>query len=374
MFVEIDESIDDELFGGVEIAIKFIDELFTAHRLGNLILVLKRAQAVRYRELTELSAASRKTASQISNRLNDYAAAMGSATRRILACSPTVENSYRFDGQIVRVSYRLLALDHLACQKFLLGEGIRDIEIIGFLTNEYYSLNSYPSGYVTYRPLIGGGGSSHQVLEAEQVAPCKGFAVCDRDAVASVPPFKANSTAEKVYECTKRLGLMGDRLGLSEVSPFFGFDITWGRTIENMIGPHVFETYLIANNRKQERKPFAEAFQNFPDLSDLEIIIWRDLNLKEGTGSMTNNLEVLRKEIGSVPMAIVEKLGALSELRFPTDTLDWIRENQTGQRWTSALRASARRDLSISIYCEAIARIALPLLALAAGDASARRS
>lgn len=374
MFVEIDDSIDSDLDEGVDAAVGFMDELFTAHRLGNLILVLKRKQAVRYRELLQLSGSSRKTAGQISNRLNDYTAAMGSATRRILACSPKVENSYRFEGQSVRVFYRLLLLEHLSCQKFLLGEGIRDVDIIGFLTKEYYSLNSYPSGYVTYRPLIGGGGSCHHVLEAEQVTPCKGFVICDRDAVLSVPPFKANSTAEKVYESAKRLGLMGDRLGLSDVSPFFGFDITWGRTIENMIGPHVLDLYFSANGRMHERRKFAHAFQNFPNLSELEMTIWRDLNLKDGTGSMTLNVEALRKEIGTIPMAVVEKLGPLGELKFPPDTLDWIRENQTGQRWTSHLRVSARRDLASSIYREAIARLALPLLTIAAGDASARRS
>ncbi|WP_152524694.1 hypothetical protein [Novosphingobium lindaniclasticum] len=374
MFIEIDESIDHEIDSGCQAAIDLIDLLCTAHRMGNLILALTRPQAVRYRQLPAISDLSRRTASFISLRLNDYIAAMKAASRVIRACSPTVQNNFSFSGKTCQVSYRILSQSHILTQKFLLGEGFRDVSVLRIIASEYYATVSYPSAYVTFRPLIGGGGSCHHALQAETAIPCKGLAICDRDAVSAVPPFKHNTTAEKVAACTDEMSLMTHVLGVSENSPFFGFDVTWGRTIENMIGPNLLDTYFSAMNRPIERQKFTSAFPQFPQLDPAEIVLWRDLNLKDGTPSLHAQLQILRNEIGPITASLTGRLSAISQIALPSDTLDWIIENQVGSRFSRGVSRALRCDLGIPAYRTGVEKFALPLLTLAAGDSSARRS
>ncbi|WP_156317964.1 hypothetical protein [Blastomonas sp. AAP25] len=374
MFIELDPSVDADLSAQTESAIEFVDDLLSAHRNGHLIAVLSRRQALQFSDLGWLSLASRRTASHISKRLNDYTAAMASAARRIVILSPSVQNNFQFDGGVVRTSYRVLSSQHLTCQKFFLAEGRRDIDILTLISDEYYNYYSYPRNYVLFRPLIGGGGSCGQVLETELISPCKGYAVCDRDTTLDVPPFNKNSTGDKLHCAAKNLGLIRDDIGISEVSPFFGFGVTWGRTIENFVGPNLFGLYLSCNMRRAESKAFFQAFANFPNLDDVELSIWRMLNFKDGTRNLQGVLEFLRKNVGSVPPRILQRLEYMSDLKFPGDTLDWIISNQAANRWSRQIRQSVLKDFQYVSYLEGVASFAIPLLTLAAGDASAART
>lgn len=374
MFIQIDKSVDEEVLCGHTGASEFLDDVINAHRLGNLLLVLSRAQLARYRECTTLSHTSRRMLGLLSTRLNDYKAALRSASRSVIVCSPSHENNYRVEGSIAWISYRLLDSHNLHTQKFFLAEGRRDIDLIGMLAEEYYNIVRYPRAYVTFRPLLGGGGALHHVLESETVTPARGFVVCDRDACVAVPPFGHNTTGQKALSSAQQLGLIGDSLGLSDTSPFFGFQVTWGRTIENMVGPHMLESYFVSMNRKAERATITAAFPDFPTLNPSEQLLWRYLNLKGGTPILTEQLTALREAFGSVPAPILARLGPISAAVVPADTIDWLIDNRAARRWTASLKSAIALDLANPTFRQAVEALALPLLTLAAGDGTARRS
>lgn len=374
MFIEIDESVDELIIGNNQPAIDFIDSILTAHRMGNVLLILNRKQVGQYQACDSLSGLSRRTIGLLSTRRNDYKAALRSASRSLLVCAPGKENNISWHGSVVRVSFRILDLHHLMTQKFFLAEGPNDVEVLGFLIDEYLTFLGYPKAYVTYRPLIGGGGTLPHVLAAEAVTPAKGMVICDRDRCDIVPPFTHNTTIQKAVQEAQRQNLIGETLGISDNSPFFGIDVTWGRTIENMVGPNVVDVFLESQGRRAERAIFTAAFDMFPVLTEADRLLWRYLNLKSGTAVLTDQLAALRKELGSVPAAVTGRLDALTKVALPKDLLLWIGENRSAQRWTSALRKAVQDDLQDQDYRHAVEAIALPMLTLAAGDSTARRS
>lgn len=374
MFYELDGSVEEEVIAGHEPAIDFLDAVITSHRMGNVVLVLSKLQTIRFRSLEKLSGISRKTLGLLSTKSNDYRAAMRSCERRVIVVSPTVEQNFRLIDNVVRVSYRLLGLEHLMTQKFFLAEGKRDIGLMDVLASEYLSSVGYPRSYVSFRPLLGGGGALPHVLESELVTPHKGLAVCDRDACGDVPPYGHNTTIKKTMESVCTLGLSDGSFGLSSTSPFFGIEPTWGRSIENLVGPNLLDAYFVARNRRDERSLFLKAFPQFPSLSLGEQIVWRFLNLKSGTTNAIGQITPFLKNITGVDRPSFDTSKGWDVLTIPADTIDWVIENQAAQRWTQALRRAVAIDLTVASFRQAVEAFALPLLTLAAGDSGARRS
>ena len=374
MFSEIDPSLDSKINAGSRPEIDFLDAAISAHKLGNILLVLSRAQSLAYQANINVSNTSKRMLGFLSAKSSDYRAAMRLAHRKIIVCSSEVEPSYRISAGSVRISFRMLDLHHLMTQKSLLTEGKRDVDLLELLCDEYYTAIRYPRSYVAYRPLLGGGGAISHVLQSEEAIPHKGMMVCDRDSCGPSPPFKRNSTAQKAMNAANDLGLANNKLGISEVSPFFGFELTWGRTIENLIGPNALEAFFNAGNRRAERALFVSAFPDFPALDTAELTLWRYINLKTGTPVLTEQLNMLKNSMGAVPAGIAARLRQISAVSIPADAIDWFVANQAAQRWTTALRAGIQSDLSISEFRTAIEIIAIPLRTLAAGDKSARRS
>lgn len=374
MYIEFssrfDELIDDELNDYSN----FFESMATSHRLGYHIILPSLKLLLRINLLDGISDAARATFNLISRRINDYRAA-AERCRRVIVICPTCElQNIVFSGRKALVSSRLLTEEHLMTQKFFLAENIRDVMYLRALLDILYSSEGFPSSYVHFRPLAGGGSTIADVLESETATPHKGYIICDRDTSANPPPYRQGTTAHLAFERAVRLGALGNSIGLSECNPFFAFDNTQGRCVENYLGPHLLDLYFNTLARRTERRPFSSAFPNFPNLSEDEMTIWMLLNLKDGTPVMTETLDQIRTRFGGMPPWVVSRTRSLSALSVPRDAISWVSANAVGSRYAPDISRAVLRDLRSGEYRIGLDRHAALLREIAAGDRDARRS
>lgn len=373
MFYEIDSSLDALIAHPTPAFIDKLDIIFTAHRVGNIIFVPTRDQLKSFDNI-DISNLSKKTARYISTRINDYRAAKAEVSRYISLCDDSVTTNYIIEVGRALVSHNYLDIFHLITQKFFLAEAHRDISFALTLTEAYLDMLRYPTSYVSVRPIQGGGSALCHALSMEQIAPCKGMMMCDRDTVDDPPPLKKNSTSAKAQATAMAMNLIDQSLGISPTSPFFASLLTWGYSIENLVGPHSLECYLSSLNRIAERAAIVSAFPNFPALNQSEWFFWRYLNLKSGTPNLKPVLDRFKKEIGPVPAAITGRLAQLASLSLPADAVDWLVTSYSFGRFRGALRTALQRDLNVPVYQSAVSAIAITAMAVCAGDKSAHRT
>jgi len=373
MFYEIDNSLDPFLATPTADFIDKLDIIFTAHRLGNIILVPSRAQ-IRTLATIGISNLSRKTVDYISFRINDYRAACAAASRVISVCDDSVTTNYIIGSNKSLVSYNYLSIFHLITQKFFLAEAHRDINFALMLSDAYLDELSYPTSYISVRPLQGGGGALCHALGMEQISPCKGVVFCDRDTVSEPPPLKKNSTSDLAQQAAKALNLIDDTIGISPLTPFFASMLTWGYSLENYIGPNSLDAYFSSMNRLNERTAISNAFPTFPILNEADWFFWRHLNFKSGTPNLKPVLDRFKRDIGAVPPVITNRLQHLSSARVSADVVDWLAGSYSSGRWRGIVREAMRRDLRMPPYRDAIAPIAMTAVTMCAGDRAAHRS
>lgn len=206
-------------------------------------------------------------------------------------------------------------------------------------------------------------------MENEDIHPRKGLVICDRDTCAGVPPFAVGTTGERAFQRSRSLGLLNARLGWSDISPLFGFLSTWGRTLENYVGPHVTNLFF-SENRRPELTTFTNAFPHFPRLTNYEWDIWRMVNLKDGTRTWTPVAQWLRSVHGTPPAETLPRLRHYSQIRLPGDVIQWVIENAAGTQHSRRLQAAIKSDLTNGPYNDAIREVAVLLREVAAGDRS----
>lgn len=373
MFYQIDSSLDGAIENGDPELTDFCDEALTSHRMSNIILALSRNQMRLIEGGTAFGALARKTATYISQKSSDYRAAMRQASRVIIVCDDSKTDSFSISGKFAYVNKKLISRNHILSQSFLLCENVEDAKLYNIIIKEALNSTGYPSSYIGMRLAGGGGSTLPQTLKAEQALPLKGMVICDADIVPSPPPFKHNSTAHKAFEAAKEINLCNS-LGMSDCNPLFGLFTTYGPSIENIIGPNLLDSYFQSNGRPEERAKICLAFPSFPELSDLERVIFHVLDLKNGTRVLTNRFDIIREINGSVPPQIANRSNQLTSAVIPRDVIGWINENYLHSRYSGQIKDAIKRDLTNRRYLGMLRPLMQGALDLLAGDTAARRT
>ncbi len=347
----------------------FISDVLQAHRLGIFLVMIPRREIVELLGM-DFSQSSKATLNYISTKLSDYEIAANLSRRVLTVCDHSVEPKYQIVGRNVRISSRLLSLERCVTKAFFLAENLTDIRLIRVLCDTIFKIEPYPSDLICFRPVLGGGSTVADALENEDPVPQKGIVLCDRDKEADVPPFAAGTTGEIAHRRAITLALLSGPLGWSDISPMFGFAATWGRTLENYVGPNLLDYYFSVSTSRNQRKLLTDAFPKFPNLSAEEWWFWCILNLKDGTKppTLAKVLDEFKTRFGIPPKAQLPFLKYYGAVKIPGDTIDWVVNNAADSVHSKKIAQAIERDLRHPEYFEGIRLLATLLREVAAGD------
>jgi len=375
MFVELGESLFPEAASESHQLRAYVERLLSAHHCGNIILLPSRRHILSFKSLG-LGYFSNTVLTYISNRLQEYVAASRLASRILVVHHPSKEANWRFgDAGKIHVSMNVLNSERLHSKAFFLGEHVTDVKLISALADIYLRSLSYPSLFINFRSAMGGGSALAEALAVEEPSPHKGLVVVDRDVATSVPPFRLGTTGRTAFDRATAMNLCDASVGWSKVTPMFAFLATWGRMLENYVGPHLLSAYFDSHNRGLELRLASEAFPNFPNLSEIEMEFWRSINLKDGSNDreMRESVDAVNALFGDIPPNMASRLHAISKLKVPGDVLEWVTENYSVSRHTSNIRRAMNSDIKNDSYKAGLETLANNLLTVAAGDRSALR-
>jgi len=194
--------------------------------------------------------------------------------------------------------------------------------------------------------------------------------LCDRDQAEPVPPFSVGTTGESAHTRAIALALLSGPLGWSDVSPMFGMAVTWGRTLENYVGPNLLDYYFSQSSSKAERKLLTDAFPTFPNLSSEEWAFWRMINLKDGTKepAFAKVLAEYKTQFGAPPKPLLPFLKNYGAAKIPGDTIGWVVKNAAGSVHSRKIIQAIGRDMRHSAYLDGVRDLATLLREVAAGD------
>ncbi len=220
------------------------------------------------------------------------------------------------------------------------------------------------------RRFHGGGNTLGQAVLDLGEPRLLGMSICDRDGTFDAPPFKANSTGQKMIECGISMNAISQSIPPQPLHPFFRIFATHGWSLENYVGPNTLDTFFQNNHEcAAVRARFTAAFGNFPSLDHEEGKEWLLINMKKadqdpdsilpGQHRLELNDDAARRNI-------------IAALSYPSNVIQWISSNYIGSRYSKDIARGIELDLSMMLKTTNLISMATDYYEIFAADSRMR--